>query len=485
MLSFAYFAEALPNGPFEVAGAYLVGVDGVPVRGEIRVEDGSITCQTRTSDPIGLAALWPVEGVGCVQLDTTRLLQRDEPYNLHLEFVRSRLLRISAKCEEWGLFDYPGMEDTAALVDQARDRFVAALQAQDDPAEVARIAQEALAIACRASDLMTRFHAAVFLGRRRSAGGFSRGFLGAALPADLKGFEIRAGATEVFDFVRVPFVWRDIHPKEKEISYDLTDRIVKSCSKAGLTLRGGPLLNFGVRFVPDWLYIWENDYEAIAEFAREHIQRTVQRYAGRVSTWVVASGLHADGVFPFTLEQIMDLTRMAATVTKQTDPRAQVVLDIVQPWGEYYASNTATVPPLYYAEMAVQSGIPFDALGLQFLFGIDSDGFHLRDHLQISALIDRLANFGKPLQVTAVGAPTQRGPRGELADPWNEATQATWLTDFTRVALSKPYVDSVCAYGLTDAGAVGIPGGGVLRDDQKPTPTLQALHSLRTELREG
>lgn len=466
--------------PCDLTGAYLVGADGVPVRGECRVDDGTIVCETRSTDPLGLSLLWPVRGGGLLHLETTRLPARGEPYNLHVELLRRHLLRISVKCEEWGLFDYPGMEEITRLVDRARSGFVEALKLADEPARAARCADEALGVACQASTRMCEFHANVFLKRRQGSGGFSRPYMGVALPSNLGKVKLPEALTKVFDFVRVPFTWREIQPKEQGSDFDATDRAVRAALKAGLSVRGGPLLNFGLRSVPDWLYLWENDYEAIADFARQHIRATVGRYAGKVGHWIAASGLHADAVFPLTFEQIMDLTRTAATATKQADPRAGVTIDVVQPWGEYYARNQQTIPPMLYAEMLVQSGIPFDALGLQLIFGIDGDAFHLRDPLQISSLIDRLANLGKPLQITAVSVPSRSGERG--GEAWTAASQAEWFTRFARIALSKPYVESVCHYGLTDTAAYGVPGGGVLRDDLAPTPLLKAIAALRKTL---
>lgn len=482
MHKFAIYPEDSGVGPFDLAEAYLVGADGVPVRGECRLDGNLIICESRNTDPLGLSLLWTVRDFGTIQLETTRLPARPAPYNLHIELVRHRLLRISVKLEEWGLFGYPGMEQIAAQIDHARNVFINALKMVHEPPQAARLADEALRLACEASVRVCEFHAGVFLARRRSAGGFKRPYLGAALAPTKNAPALRDPLGSVFDFVRVPFVWREIHRKEQRTSYDQSDRLVRAALKVHLGVRGGPLLSFGVRFVPDWLYIWENDYEAIADFAREHIRRTVKRYAGKVSHWIVASGLHADSVFPFNFEQIMDLTRMAASTTKQADPRAQVVVDIVQPWGEYFARNQATIPPSLYAEMIVQSGIPFDALGLQFVFGIEADGFHLRDLMQISSLIDRFANYGKPIHITAVSVPTQPCTGGMLAEVWSPQTQGQWLAQFTRVALSKPYVDSVCLYGLTDAGAVGVPGGGLLRDDGQPTEALSALAELRRAL---
>ncbi len=484
MLKFACYPEGAGPQPPDLRGAYLVGVDEVPVRGELRVDDHIIACESRSREALGLSVLWPVKDYGTVQLQTTRLPMRDEPYHLHIELARHRLMRISTKREEWGLFDYPGVGEIAAKVDQARDLFLEALQKTGDPPAAARVADRALTLAVAASEELCRFHASVFIGRRRQSGGFARNFLGVSLPPAVPLGALTKRVAQVFDFVQIPFVWRDIQPDEQHSRYDAIDSWVTKCTRAGLAVRGGPVLNFGVQFVPDWMYIWENDYEAISSFAREHVRRTVERYAGRIEAWVVASGLHADSAFSFNFEQIIDLTRMAARITRQAAPQAQIVLDLTQPWGEYFARNQRTAPPLLYAEMAVHSGISFDAFGVQFVFGLDSEGFHLRDMLQISSLIDRLANLGKPIHVTAVAVPSA-GAAGVAECPWSERAQADWLADFIAIALSKPYVEAVCLQTLTDRVCSGVPAGGVLRADLTPKPAFERLAEVRRNLGTG
>lgn len=469
--------------PPELRGAHLIGADGVPVRGEVKLEGGMIVCESRSTEALGLSLIWPIKDFGAVQIETTRLLARPEPYHLHVELARQRLMRVSMKREEWGLFDYPGMEDIAAQFDAARDRFVEALQTTDNPEKAAALADESLALSVRGAEDMCRFHARVFLSRRQSSGGFARGgFLGANVPAAVPKLLPKIKWTDAFDFVRLPFTWREIQPKENTTTYDSIDIAIKTYSKAGLSIRGGPVLTFGVQSIPDWLYIWENDYEAIVDFAREHIRRTVARYAGVIQHWNVATGIHADGVFSFSFEQIMDLTRMAMTTAKQAGPKSQVVLDLTQPWGEYYARNQRTVPPMLYAEMAVQSGIPFDAFGLQFVYGVDSEGFHLRDTLQISSLIDRLANLGKPIHITAMGVPSSGNAGGAIGSAWSEASQAEWLINFAETALSKPYVESVCVQCVTDDGNLAIPGCGVAREDGTAKPAYAQLAAMRSAL---
>lgn len=482
MLSFACYQES--NTPPDLRGAYLIGIDGTPVRGAVRVEGNAIICEPRNQDAVALCLLWPVADYGPVQLETTRLPRRQQPYHLHVELARHRLMRISVKREEWGLYDYPEMAELSAQVDRVRDLFLAALQSGDDPVRAARLADEALALGLRVSDELCRFHAGLFVSRRQQ-GGLRRSLLGVALPPRGPATLLPRNMGEVFDFVRIPFVWRELQPQGPESRFDDLDRWVRTCRRAQLGLQGGPLLNFGIQFVPDWLYRWEKDYEAIFRYAREHIQRSVQRYAEQISTWVVASGLHGENVFPFNFEQMIELTRMAASVTKQLAPQAQVVLDLAQPWGEYFARNQRTAPPLLYAEMAVQSGIRFDAFGVQLVFGLDSEGFHLRDALQISSLLDRIATLGRPLHITALAVPSRNGP-GIIADErWSESGQAAWLAELVEIALSRPFVESVCLQTLADGFGNGIPAGGVLNEDRTPKAAFRRLAELRRDLLNG
>jgi hypothetical protein len=489
---FAWYPSGQPGFRPRLHGAHLLGADGVPVRGEIRLEDGLIVCESHNQDALALSLLWPVRNVGVLQLETTRLLPRDKPYHLHLELARHRLMRISIKREEWGLFDYEGMEDIAQRIDQARERFIAAWKTEHEGLPAAALADESLAVAVAASEQVSRFHADVFLNRRLGAGPL-RGVLGVTLPsaatARVPPLDV---LREVFEFVRIPFTWRDIQPTEQGSQYDAYDALIKSVTRAGLAVRGGPLVNFSVTSVPDWMYIWENDADTILDMVREHVRRTVQRYSGQVCVWTVVGGIHAENVFPFSFEQIIELTRMAATTVKQIAPRSQLVVELVQPWGEYFARNARTIPTAVYAEMVVQAAIPFDAFGLQFLAGLDTDGFRARDMFQISAMIDRLANLAKPLHLTAVGAPSVSTARSEpdaiqhggcWHGLWSEEVQGDWLATLCETALSKPYVESVCLAIPVDAPDAVLPSGGVLRSDASPKPAWGRLKKLRARLR--
>jgi hypothetical protein len=126
MLRFAVYRDGKPARSVDLAGAYLVGSDGVPVRADIEFKKGEIICKKRTAGPAGLAILWPIASGGRMILETTRLPEREKAYNLHVELLRGRLMRIAQKREDWGLHDFEGTDDVAKQIDKARDKLIAA-----------------------------------------------------------------------------------------------------------------------------------------------------------------------------------------------------------------------------------------------------------------------------------------------------------------------------------------------------------------------
>jgi hypothetical protein len=489
MLRFSVYGENGTAGTLDLSGAYLVGSDGVPLRGELEFRDGELVCTKRTPGPAGVVLLWPVEGSGRILLETTRLPERDEPYNLTLELARGRLMRIDQKREEWGLFDFPGMDELNMVLNKARAQFVEALKA-DDPQQAASLAAQSLRMSVAGAERMSLFHADIFLSRRRQTNTFSRRPFGCLLDITDTSDAYRRRIRETFDFFWLPMRWRDIEPNEQEINWRPIDAWVEWLSKNRLPIMAGPLVCFGEDNVPDWLYIYEHDYDTIRNLIFEHIRRVVERYNKHVQRWIVVSGIHATNTLHFNFEQLMELTRVASTLVKQLAPRATSLVDITAPWGEYYSRDQRTIPPLLYADMAVQSGIGFDAFGLQFQFGSGRDGGFVRDMFQISSLIDRVGNLGKPVHITAAQVPSavirttpDGSDGGEWRGAWSEELQARWLKEFYHTALSKPFVETVSWRDLIDTNhAQSVPSGGLLKADHSAKSALDVLLSLRSDV---
>jgi hypothetical protein len=260
-----------------------------------------------------------------------------------------------------------------------------------------------------------------------------------------------------------------------------------------MPLKGSSLLSFHERHVPDWLLSLGSDFDSIRDLAFEHARRVISRYGQYIQTWDVISGVHAHNCFNFTFEQIVELTRMAAALTKQTLPRSTVIVNLVAPWGEYYARNQRSIPPLLYADMVTQSVAHFDAFGLQFHFGPAVDGMMVRDMFQISSQLDQFARMGKPVHITAAEVPSEGSAASSAPDalrtdggtwhgPWSESVQAEWLRQFVVTALSKPFVDSVAWHHLADHPNRVVPFGGLLRHDGSPKQSYTQWMKTRSEI---
>ncbi len=522
MISFAVYSKGRLADRVSLNGAYVVGTDDVPLRAELSFKGGMIHCKKRAAGPAGLAILWEIEGTGTILIETIRVQERDKPYILQVELARGRLMRIAHKLEDWGLYDFEGTGDLGAKIDAARDILVRALQT-DEPAKAAEVGQRALEAAVQCSEELSRLHASVLFTRRKQSTSSGRKVFGCAINLDKPTELARKRLTSAFDFAVLPIVWRDIEPTEQAFHWKPLDSWIEALSRTtgGLPLRGSALLSFTEQNVPDWLYIWEHDFDTIRDLAFEHVRRVIHRYGQHIHSWTVISGIHAPTCFAFSFEQLMELTRMSAALAKQISPRGMAIVELVAPFGEYYARNQRTIPPLLYADMVVQSGVTFDAFGLRFQFGHPSDGAFVRDFFAVSALLDQFSRLGKPLHITGVEVPSQSGAwRGEGSvevagsapggfsggcwhEPWNESIQAEWILRFYELVLSKPFVESVCWGNLWDASPSAVDQsrdaagrgttplrsmnnaafpGGLLRSDLVPKPAYKNLADLRQEL---
>jgi len=330
----------------------------------------------------------------------------------------------------------------------------------------------------------------VFLRRRKASAGFGKRVFGCGVGTHREAEEYRKMVAGVFDFVTVPTIWRHLEPREQDFNWKPLDDWVEWLAKKRVPIKGGPLLSFQEANVPDWMHVWEHDFETTRDLAFEHVRRVITRYSQYIQVWDVVSGIHARNAFTFNFEQLMELTRMATAAAKQASPRCVSIVNIVAPWGEYYAHNQQTIPPLLYAEMVMQGGLNFDALGLELSFGSPADEMPPRDMFQLSSLIDQFGKLSKPIHLNAVRVPSGTAPGGERgpadsgagAGAWNEQSQARWLRQIMEVALSKPFVERVTWHTLGDRDDTANPCSGLLGDDFAPKAAYHELVKLRTEL---
>jgi hypothetical protein len=481
---FQVFEKGSAVKDFALHGAYLFGSDGMAVRkAQIAFADGLLECYKPNQETAGLALLWPVEGFGSVLLPTTCLPERPEPYNLNLELTRGRLMQIINKREDWSIFE--DTEDTAVLYGLAQDLFIKAIQNVSDGPVASQLADQALQKAIQFSEGLATKHAKGLFASRGKSRNFGRGCLGCWVDPKQVGnpvyVERLAGA---FGLVMVPFNWAQIEPERGAYDFSKLDACISLLSKRKLAVGAGPLLCFAKDTLPKWLLEGEVTFEKIRDSAYQFIAAAASRYAGMVRSWCVVSGLNAFNFFGFGFEQVLEITRTANMAVKAASERAMRIIEVSNPWGEYYATAPETIPPIVYMDMVIQSGISFDAFGLAMQFGKDEPGMHVRDMMQISAALDSFAPISKPLYITNVVVPGRNADTnaGLWHGPWDPAMQAEWLDQFYRTALGRTFIDGVIYSSFADAKDSPVPDSGLLTSALEPKDAYVAIKRLRDRI---
>ena len=484
-MRFQVFKNGKVVEKFALCGAYLFGTDGIAIRRtQIAFKDGAVTCKKPNAETAGLALLWPIDGFGKVLLPTTCLPERTYLYNLNVEIARAKLMQIINKREDWSFFD--DIEGLGDISKKARDLFIRAVQNISNASLASKLADESLKQAIVFSEKLATKQAKLLFETRAKNHGFGRGCLGCRVdPGQITNAKYVAKLLELFGFVTVPINWAQIEPYKSSYNFSTVDACINVLGKKKLAICAGPLLCFSKEYLPKWLVRSTAGFEKIREAAYRFVSRVVARYSGIIHAWRVISGLNIFNHFGFSFEQILEMTRAANMAVKQRSDRAVRIIEITNPWGEYYATTPNTIPPLVYVDMVVQSGINFDAFGLQMRFGKDQAGMHIRDMMQISAVLDYFGSVAKPLYITDAEVPSQKGSDlhdGEAAgvwhQEWDQSRQGQWIEQFYKIALSKPFVDTVTYSNLTDTEDSAIPNSGLLTGRFEPKKSFKSLKEL-------
>ncbi len=545
MHSFAVFDDVGPATAWPLRHANITGPDDIAVHGEVSFRDGLIVCEKRSQDAAGLSVQFEVRDpdepadsadstLGTVTLRTTLLPARDRPYLLSLELARARLMLILNKLEDWALFDLAPDHPVMVEFEAARCSFteaVVAVGGEGLTPAADKLARRALWKALACSDRLVTAQSELQLKRRMSGelheaasrvttpsnaltdheAMMSRnaliGNVGVVLPSPpLIGMSIAPQqfsqsltslVQESTDFICMPMRWMEMEPTEGRYVFATTDRWIEwAVRHAKLPIVGGPIIDFRPQAVPEWLYIWEHDYETLRELVHEHVKQLVTRYRRTVQTWTVVSGLHVNKNFSLSFEQVLDLTRLCVMLVRKLQPSARVQIEIDQPWGEYAGSNQRSIPPALYAEMINQAGLNIDLLSLRVEMGQPEVGRATHDPLDFSAMLDRFAALERPINISAISAPSAPpdadalGMDGQLDPgywrrPWGPESQADWMLQMLRVAASKPYIHSVCWSDLYDCD--GQPGNvpiGLIDQQGQAKPGLRRFAEIRRAIHE-
>jgi hypothetical protein len=493
-IKFEIYREGVRVTQFIPVAPMAVGPESVPMPAEVVFRDGVLIVNRPDEHALGVALLWDVPGSGSLHMETTRLQPREAPYNLNVELARCRLMKIVQKQEDWNLFDFPKAERFLQRFRDSQSLLADALGKLHEPSEAARLADQSLAIAVDLSEQLAAFHSELLINRRKQTNAFVKHIFGCRIDPVIQNQKYKDTLMGSFDYAILPIRWKQLMPQEHSFETSAVDEWIEMLARKRMPIIAGPLIDLTEGEIPYWTYMWEHDFDTLRELAYEYVQRVLTRYRKSVSVWNVCAGLHTNSVFTLSFEQVIELTRLLVAQVKTLLPGARTLVTVKYPFGEHHARSRASVPPMLYAEMVAQAGINFEAFGLEYEMGVPMTGMYVRDLFQFSCMLDKFSILGRPLFLTSLAVPGRFTPdlhdrsegkldpslAGKWKRPWDAELQAEWLSSAYRMALSKPYVESIAWGNLADINPA-LPAGGLIDDMLKFKPAFNRIQEMREQ----
>lgn len=478
--------------PHALERAYLVGIDGVPWRSR------SVWSSNETHGPAefviersvresgNLVIPWRVEGYGERMMSTASLMERPEAYHLPVELARGAVSRLRAQLFEWQTGDVAFSESTRILMKAATQHFVRAATAQANPLEASLEAQQVLALTAQLADLLCAEYASQIIAtRRRETPRLPTLFGGAINPLAT---ELNADFLGTFNTACMQLTWRDIEATADKPEWSSVEKLLDLCRSNGLRIAAGPLMSLDENNVPDWVYLWQDDFDHLQTCILAHVRGCVQRLKGKVQLWNVASRINVRGNLDVTEEQNLRLVVSAIDTVRAIDSRTPIVLSFDQPWAEMLAVEDSELSPLHFADSLARADLGLSGLGLELNIGYWPGGTLPRDVLDISRQIDRWSVLGLPLLIFLNVAsrdgddPRARFPAkvvpGTLAGTSPES-QGTYVRNLIEMFLAKPLIQGIFWNEYSDALPHAYAHAGLYDHAGAAKPVLGALRELR------
>lgn len=487
-------AELAPRAvELAVTGVYPLDINYDPIpSGVATVEDGVVTLAEPVPSPIVVHFFPRIEGFGQVKVyadnggkgytvPPSGALDLDLP----LEAARSRVAKTRelTKGRDTAVF----RQETLARLASAEQHLTASLRnGRIHPAAVYRSLRDAL----WAGEMATVDVARDAIAKRGRRDGFRFGIF-------TEGHE-RWGAAQrdqvraVFNFGTVlSFFLRDYEDNRGNPRPEAAERAVALLEKLRMEPKGHPLIYLIPPNMPPRLQ--GKASEVLVEAMRTRVVREVQRFRGRIRVWDVVNEPNFCGC-PYREEQTIDLARMAMKWMRDTDPAAVRVVNAGMPTGDFVvapgvremavrAANGTVHTTRQYFQALLRAGVEYDVTGIELYYPS-------LDMMELSRLLDRYAQLGKPIHVTELGVASAPGvdrksqhfqnpefiaALGEWHQPWSETVQADWIEHFYTIAYSKASVEAITWTHLVD---FFWPFGGLLRRDLTPKESYWRLREL-------
>ncbi|MEM8943555.1 MAG: endo-1,4-beta-xylanase [Planctomycetota bacterium] len=464
---------------------FVAGLEEIPWSTRARFEGDQLVVERSLSDSGFVSVPWQVEGLGSRVLNTATLMERERPYVLEVELARGLIQRIRTRLFMWETLGLAAPPELKEQLHTATREFSLAATSQDELAEAAVSANRAISLALSAGEALVASYAKQAIAARRRQSPVPT-LMGVNLGAETPSVALRQQLADACNIVQLPVAWRTIEQTEGKREWKPTEVQLAWAQKAGLKVAAGPLLRMDSFGTPDWMVLWEGDFDNLARVALEHVRAVVTRYAGRVHLWHVASRINTGKLMQLEEEQRLHLVAQALDVVRQIDPRTPTVVSFDQPWAEYMAQQDEDLAPLHYADALVRADLGISGFGLEINAGYAPHGSGHRATFELGRLLDQWSIWGLPLMLsisTASSAADDPQARLNTEIDLSQATathpQREWAATTLPLLLARSAVQVVFWNQLTDSQPHDFPHAGIFDARNQAKPTLGLMRDLR------
>lgn len=471
-----------------VERAYLAGMDGVPWRSRNQLQQDYLVLEREEGDSGNLHIPWTLDGFGEIVVSSGSLMERGRTYNLEIELARGALNRLRNQAADWEAIGLVVPESHRETVRQSLHLFARAATAQSDPRRSAEEAERSLRLALDGLVRLGKEYVRQLLEFRHQSETHFATLLAANVGHGTLTAEQTDAVVTAFNTVALPFSWRELEPTESRYEWARLDKQVAWLRGLGMRVCGGPLIVLDRSVVPDWMYLWEEDFDDVRSYAVRYVEAVVGRYQGKVQLWHCAARLNRPGALSLTEEQRLQLAVSVIETVRRVDPRTPVIMSFDQPWAEYQANTDCDLSPIHFADALARSELGVAGIGLEINFGYGPGGTLVRDAIDISRQIDRWSLLGLPLLVllTAPSGDADDPRAGQPSKPLKLGSNGASLDQQKATAemlvpmlLAKRTVHGIIWNQLSDAEPHDYPHGGLFDATGAAKPVLSTLTSLR------
>lgn len=466
---------------------HAVGCDRLVRCTSVKRSDDRLVLEVLESDGVKIKVPYRNAERTPVMLSTCSLrIDNKTPYSLLLELARGSLFRFRTLCNACIEAELDLLDITLALLKDATDSFARAAVTKDEPTDSDPLAIKSLNDSLEGISQLEHVYAtASHLAIKRQ--GKERAFLRGVSLTEPMSLDIKPLLTTPLNSVVVEPNWKHCEPEIGHHVWQQVDETLDAVRQQGLATILGPIFTLDRFTTPDWLYLWENDFDELLNAVKRYSGELVDHFRNRVDLWYCAAGLNDQTALPMKEEQRLQLLIHIIQSLRGSGLRAPLLVSFAKPWGEYMTSRDRELAPIHFAEELVRARVGITGIGLEFNFGCHPPASYYRGYFDVEDLLDYWSLLGVPLFVT-LSAPSSWRPDAEaIYDPnrleeplerLSKRTQRELVEHILPAILTHPQVQGVFWTQVSDSQPHRFPHAGLLDPRGRPKSSVTKMTEI-------